>query len=220
MFTGLIETVGTVRKVQNVAESTRLGIEADRAGFTCAVGDSVAVDGTCLTVERFSGKMLFFTAVNETLARTTLARVREGRRVNLERALRLADRLGGHIVLGHVDGIGRIVRDETVGNSIVRSIRVPESLAMYLAMKGSVAIDGVSLTIADVAESTFSVSLIPHTAAETTIGSRKVGDEVNIECDVLARYIHRLLQAGRELPVLPTEHSSNSLLSKLEQGGF
>jgi riboflavin synthase len=91
---------------------------------------------------------------------------------------------------------------------------------MYLAMKGSVAIDGVSLTIADVAESTFSVSLIPHTAAETTIGSRKVGDEVNIECDVLARYIHRLLQAGRELPVLPTEHSSNSLLSKLEQGGF
>jgi riboflavin synthase len=188
------------------------------------VGASVAINGVCLTVTAVAGDRVVFTAVRETLVRTTLKGARSGDQVNLERALCASGRLDGHFVLGHVDGVGTIEADTAVGESIVRRIRAPWELRKLLARKGSVAVDGVSLTIADCRNDSIDISLIPQTLKETTLGIKNPGDEVNLECDVLARYLQRII-APDTLPAdAPLDSGSGeggaSLMDKLERAGF
>lgn len=218
MFTGLIETLGTVKSITKKGTSILIGIRPDIDPYEVRTGDSVAIDGICLTVEYKQESVLVFSAVRETLHRTTLNSCTVGRRVNLERALRLSDRLDGHIVLGHVDGLGSIVSDEDVNGSVLRKIAVPKNLQMFMAEKGSVAIDGVSLTIAESTDDFIKLSIIPSTMERTNILEKRPGDKVNIECDVIARYLFRFTKFSL------TENSSaeepDSLINKLERFGF
>ena len=210
--------MGEVSAVRFYGKSVELCIKPDMTGFEVSLGASVAVDGVCLTLEKFGGSgELFFTAVSETLKRTTLARPNVGRRVNLERAMRASGRLDGHIVLGHVDGTGKIVSDEHVGVSIVRTIEVPSELEMFMAEKGSVAIDGISLTIAKSESNNISLSIIPATAAKTTLFTKKPGEFVNIECDVLARYLYKMIKSESSSGA---QTLKESLLGKMERLGF
>ena len=158
-----------------------------------AIGDSIAVDGVCLTVESLAGASFTAIAGRETLAKTTLANAEVGRRVHLERALAVGDRLGGHLVQGHVDGVGRVISAEQAGESLVAWFAPPPELARYIAVKGSICIDGVSLTVNELAGDDFRINLIPHTTAVTHLGSLRAGDRVNLETDVLAKYVERLL---------------------------
>ena len=175
----------------------RLGIEAPGLAQDVAIGDSVAVNGACLTVTSISGPVLTFDVVTETLEKTVLGDLVPGVAVNLEGALRVGDRLSGHFVMGHVDGVGEVVtRSDEPGQTVFR-IRVPEPVAPYLLEKGSIAVSGISLTIWDVAASDFSIAVIPHTLAETTLGDTRRGDRVNLEADVLARWIARMFPGGR-----------------------
>jgi riboflavin synthase alpha subunit len=218
MFTGLIETLGTVISVDRKGTSVILGIEPDCSAFDVNDGGSVAIDGICLTAERKRGTILIFSAVRETLKRTSLSTCAMGRRVNLERALRLSDRLDGHLVLGHVDGLGSIVGDEDVNGSVLRTIAVPAELQPFMAEKGSVAIDGVSLTIANSTVDTMTVSIIPATLQRTNILLKKSGDLVNLECDVVARYLYRFTKFNSANKSSSLEH--DSLITKLERFGF
>lgn len=223
MFTGLIEAVGTVKSVNRGSKSLKLGIDAGLGDYTVSIGGSVAVNGACLTVELITGNVLFFTAVNETLENTTLTQIKVGDRVNLERAMRLSDRLDGHLVLGHVDGVGRISADRKVGDSLLRTLWIPEPLRKFMAKKGSVAIDGISLTIAGNTEETIIVSLVPHTMAGTTMETMRVGREVNVECDILARYIYHQLKVNKDSAGksdLSENKSDNNIISMLENNGF
>jgi riboflavin synthase len=220
VFTGIIETSGVVRKVQSGGSSMTLLIAPQDKAFSVAVGGSVSVDGACLTLESQAGDVLYFTAVAETLSRTTLALRRPGDRVNLERAVPLGGRLDGHIVLGHVDAVGRITADRTVGDSIVRTVGVPKEIARFLAEKGSVAIDGVSLTVTRASASEIDVALVPFTLEKTTAASKLPGDGVNIECDVIARYLARLLSMHKEGTAGAEASGGGSFLEKLEGLGY
>ena len=197
MFTGIIEELGTIRRVDLAGGGLRLGVEAKRVVEDLRPGDSISLNGVCLTVVE-SGPLSFTVeAVEETLRRTTLGELRVGDRVNLERALRLSDRLGGHLVTGHIDGVGHIQALRPEGNSTRFYIEVPQDMVPYLIVKGSVAVDGVSLTVVDIEDSRFSVSIIPFTAQNTTFGLRRVGDRVNIELDLIGKYVARLMQLGQ-----------------------
>ena len=188
MFTGIVETTGRIVRTELRGGDVRLVVEAGTLGLDdVAIGDSIAVSGVCLTVIAI-----------ETLSRTSLGALGNGARVNLEKALRLADRLGGHLMAGHVDGLGRVVAIEPDARSQRWTFELPAELARYAAPKGSIAIDGVSLTINEVDNRRFGVKLIPHTVEVTTFGDRKVGDAVNIEVDLVARYVERLF-ADREV---------------------
>lgn len=217
MFTGLIETLGTIKTIDHLGSSVVLGVLPDMSPFDVREGDSVAIDGICLTVETIRGSVLHFAAVRETLQRTSLTNCTTGRRVNMERALKLDGRLDGHMVLGHVDGTGTISSDSDVNGSILRTIVVPLELRPFMAEKGSVAIDGISLTIAKSTATTLTVSVIPETIKRTTLFTKKSGDTVNIECDVIARYLYRFTQFTR---VDSETTESNSLIDKLERFGF
>jgi riboflavin synthase len=214
MFTGLVETTGILREIHRNEKSIRLGIVPECRHFDVVVGASVAINGVCLTVESVAGSVIFFTAVHETLQRTTFTRIHQGDLVNLERALPVNGRLDGHIVLGHVDAVGRIAGDTVVGNSIVRSIHMPENIRMFIAEKGSVAIDGISLTVARCGDAVFNVALIPQTLRSTTMEQKRIGEEVNIECDVLARYLWRMLHYPEN------KGNTGTLLDTLERSGF
>lgn len=223
MFTGLIETLGVLKDIRRAEKSLMLEIAPKMSGFDVSIGASVSINGVCLTLESVAGNRLFFTAVYETLNRTTLKNARIGDSVNLERALKASGRFDGHIVLGHVDGIGSITKDQREGDSVVKSIMVPEDLATLLAEKGCVALDGISLTIAQVQDEIIEISFIPHTLKKTTMGQKTVGDKVNVECDVLARYVARRLNYhlkndGETGFPIPGPH--NSLLDRLERSGF
>lgn len=218
MFTGLIECTGTIVSVSRMGNNIVLGIEPGIDHFAVSLGGSVAIDGACLTVERFSGSVLYFSAVQETVSRTTLKTSLPGRKVNMERALKVGDRLDGHFVAGHVDGIGTIISDEERGGSLFRTIRLPDELNQYMAEKGSVAIDGVSLTIARSGSDEISISFIPLTLKHTAMAHKKIGDQVNIECDILARYIKRILNSGSA--DIQSERSGDSLLKKMMGAGF
>jgi riboflavin synthase len=224
MFTGLIETIGTVRSLERRTGGLVLGIQPHAAGFMVGVGGSVAIDGVCLSLERGEGESLLFTAVAETLGRTTLGGLRVGAEVNMERALRLDSRLDGHIVLGHVDEVGKILADRTVGESLERRILFPPALRPFMAVKGSVAIDGISLTIAACVDDAIAVALIPLTLRSTTMPRKRPGDRVNIECDVLARYIFRMVGQGagsiESAGPAGGEARGESLLSILEKYRF
>mgnify|MGYP001559859760 CR=1 FL=1 len=222
MFTGLIETTGVIEDLRRSEKSLLLGISPQLQGFDVPIGASVAVNGACLTVESISGTLLMVTAVNETLRRTTLAKARRGDNVNLERALPVSGRLDGHFVLGHVDGVGVIVSEGRQENGMVRSIRVPAGTQKYMAEKGSVAIDGISLTIARSLDGEIEISFIPHTLQKTTMALKRPGDEVNIEVDVLARYLARLVDSNGP-PAQDSPYAdprTGSILDKLERSGF
>jgi riboflavin synthase len=193
MFTGLIETVGTVVKVDRRGAAARLVVTASFPPDELSLGDSIAVNGICLTLVGKEGGAFAFDVSPETLDRGGFRHLSGGSRVNLERALRLGDRLGGHIVTGHVDCSAQVTeRRETSGN-IVFVFRVPAEFSRYLVAKGSVAIDGISLTVNSVNGDSFSVNVIPHSAVQTTLQEKKPGDEVNIETDILGKYVERLL---------------------------
>ena len=199
MFTGLIETTGTLRRVEARSAGVTVTIGAPRSLVAAlSLGESVACDGACLTVTRFGDDAFTVDASAETLARTTLGDRRPGDPLHLERALRLGDRLGGHIVAGHVDATGAVAAKSRLGEALRLDVSVPPSLLRYLVEKGSVAIDGVSLTVntVDDAAGTFSVVLIPHTQGVVTLHQRAVGARVNLEVDVLGKYVERLLGRG------------------------
>lgn len=201
MFTGLIEEVGVVLAVEQGASGNRFTVSAQRIlDKETRIGDSIAVDGACMTVVAFDAHSFAFEASPESLSRTTLGEWRPGRRVNLERPLTPLSRIGGHYVTGHVDGLARVVSRETCGNSIVFSFEAETAeIAELLVPKGSVAVLGISLTVNTVEELRFSVAIIPHTLAHTNLGDYHPGDRLNIETDLLGKYVHRLLPAHRAL---------------------
>jgi riboflavin synthase len=194
MFTGLIEGLGTVAGIVPEPAGLRLDIEAPAAMLVepTQLGDSVAINGCCLTVIALDGPRWSFQAGTETLSKTNLGRLQPGHRVNLERSLPVNGRLGGHFVQGHVDGVGTIDRIDRDADWVTMGFRVPESLAELMVPKGSVAVDGISLTLVTVDRDRFTVALIPHTLAMTTLGTRAVGDPVNIETDILGKYVRKL----------------------------
>lgn len=194
MFTGIVTATGRVTCSEPRGGDLRLGIVApDFDARDVAPGDSIAVSGCCLTVVAPKGDTLIFDVSKETLSLTTLGGLHAGDRVNLEKALRLSDRLGGHLVSGHIDGVGTIVSIEPDARSQRWTIGAPPVLVRYIAAKGSVCVDGVSLTVNEIGGNGFGVNLIPHTVAATTFADRGVGDRVNLEVDLLARYIERML---------------------------
>jgi riboflavin synthase len=198
MFTGIITSLGTVRDVAPLgnASDLRLVIAVPWSDtLSVAVGASIACSGCCLTAVELGADSFTVDVSAETLSKTTLARWKVGTRMNLERSLRVGDELGGHIVSGHVDGIGNLISATKENASTRLRFRVPSDIARFVAAKGSVAIDGVSLTVNDVTEDTFGVNIIPHTASVTTLGALGPGDPVNIEIDMLARYVARLSEA-------------------------
>jgi riboflavin synthase len=197
MFTGIIQAVGRIARLEPRGGDVRLVVDTATLDMTdVALGDSIAVSGVCLTVVAFDASHFAADVSNETLAHTTLGRHKAGDPVNLEKALRLADRLGGHMVSGHVDGAGKVVSVTPDGRSSRWTFEVPAELARYIAHKGSVCIDGTSLTVNEVDGHRFGVNLIPHTVAHTAFSARRPGDAVNIEVDVVARYVERLLTGG------------------------
>lgn len=201
MFTGLIEEVGTVRRVERAgADLQRLEIAASAVLADAEVGDSLNVNGACQTAVAVGGDSFWVESVAETLRRTTLGRLRPGDGVNLERSLRPTDRLGGHLVLGHVDGVGSVRRLETRRGEVLLEVLPPPELARYVAAKGAIAVDGISLTVVAVAaDGAFTIALIPHTLAHTNLRQVRPGDGVNLEVDVVARYVERLLGGARLL---------------------
>lgn len=201
MFTGLIEEIGEVVQIAPAPEGgARLVLRAPMVSRGARPGDSISVSGCCLSVEQVEGERLNFSAVPETLARTTLGRLRAGSQVNLERPVCAGGRMGGHFVQGHVDGVGRVESVAPEGQGCRMGIELPSGLTPYVAEKGSIAVDGVSLTVAALTAAGLEVTLIPQTLACTTLGALQEGDAVNLEVDVLAKYIERLL--SRSAPVL------------------
>lgn len=216
MFTGLVEEVATLQSITHEAHSAHLQLAVRRIQQGLQIGDSIAVSGVCLTVVTFTASGFVADAVPETIRRTSLGQLRPGDQVNVERALRVGDRLGGHIVSGHVDGIGRITDVAREGIATVITMTAKPDVMRYIVEKGSICVDGVSLTVMDVQENTFRVSLIPHTGHETTLGNSRVGRTVNLECDVLAKYVERLLTPA----AAAGQHKQALSMDFLAQNGF
>lgn len=193
MFTGIIEEIGYVKRINQQSRSAQIEIKADKVLGDVAVGDSIAVNGVCLTVVAFDSQHFTADVMPETISKTNLRELKPGSPVNLERALQLGGRLGGHIVQGHVDAIGTIVEKQILEIAIIYRIATEPELLQYVVPKGSVAIDGISLTVVDVFQDSFTVSLIPHTAHETVLGEKKPGDRVNLESDIIGRYVKHLM---------------------------
>ena len=196
MFTGIIEGLGTIREVRSSAREARIAVEAGFQLESTRIGDSISVNGVCLTVVRLDGRRFEADMSPETLARTTFGSARTGDPVNLERAMRLSDRLDGHLVSGHVDGTGSIAGKTLAANAVVVDILAPAKLLGQMIEKGSVAVDGISLTVNRCHADRFQVSVIPHTAKITTIGLKTVGDAVHIETDVIGKYVERFLRGA------------------------
>lgn len=215
MFTGLVEELGKVKQIVRGTKSVRLSVFGSKILDGVKLGDSIAVNGTCLTVVDFSRDWFTADVMPETVDRTALAALKAGDTVNLERTLRVGDRLGGHIVSGHIDGIGTILTKEQNDNAIIVRIGAGPEVMRYIITKGSVAIDGTSLTIIDFGADWFTVSLIPHTAARTTVGLKIVGEPVNLEADMIGKYVEKLL--GLQQTTKPVEKIT---MGFLEQHGF
>lgn len=198
MFTGIVEEMGIVRTLGRKGAGTRLTVSASTVLDGTAIGDSICVNGVCLTVVDLDKNSFSADIASETMRITNLGELKAGDRVNLERALRLSSRLGGHIVTGHVDAIGRIRDKQREGAGWRITIDAPEKALRYIIKKGSIAVDGISLTVADVDESGFAVAVIPHTADVTTLGVKSAGSTVNLETDIIGKYVERLLMPGRE----------------------
>ena len=216
MFTGLIQDLGKIQSLERRGEGVFLTVATGLTLSDMKIGDSIAVDGVCLTVVRLSNRTFTAEVSPETLDRTTLAKTSAGRPVNLEKSLRVSDFLGGHLVSGHVDGIGAVVSVLAEGNAWRYRFRVPPEIGRYLIEKGSVAVDGISLTVAEIEEPEFTVAVIPHTAQSTTLRMKKAGDPVNLEIDPIAKYVEKFLrQVGR-----PAAKGSRLDAGFLAQHGF
>jgi len=196
MFTGLVEEIGTVRSLTGGAVG-RLVVASSRVIDDVAIGDSVSINGCCLTVTSIGGGELSFDAVPETLSRSTLKDLRPGDRVNLEASLRAGKMIGGHFVQGHVDGVGTIEGIKTLAESAVIRIVAPRDILRYVVEKGSVAVDGISLTVASCDDAGFSVAVIPHTLEVTILGQRRVGDRVNLEGDIIGKYVEKFVTGSK-----------------------
>ena len=197
MFTGLIEELGTVRSLRRGGECAVLTVQAERIFDDLKLGDSVAVNGVCLTVSALEQRVFFADVMHETLNRSSLGSLIPGSHVNLERAMSAGGRFGGHIVSGHIDGTGKLLRIRRDGNAVWYTVSAEPKILRYIMEKGSVAIDGLSLTVASMGREDFSVSIIPHTAQETTLSERRVGDTVNLENDAIAKYVEKWMQPCR-----------------------
>lgn len=198
MFTGLVEEMGTVVKLEQSGIDARLTVRGNRVHEDVTLGASIAINGCCLTVVEISDTELLFEAGSETLSRTNLGTLTAGSRVNLERALRVGDRLGGHYVTGHIDGLGRLVENRREGPWAHLTFSAPSALCRQMASKGSIAVDGVSLTLVQVHNESFSVALVPHTLSVTTLGELDTRGTVNLETDVLAKYVEAQLRGHAE----------------------
>lgn len=215
MFTGIVEELGKIKNIDRGSLSIKLTIECNQIMKDMKIGDSIAVNGICLTVTDYADKWFTADVMPETMRRTGLQRIKISDRVNLERALRLSDRLGGHIVSGHIDGTGIITFRQEEDNAIWLTIEAPPDIQKYIIMKGSVALDGTSLTVADVTDRSFKVSLIPLTAGVTNLGSKIPEDIVNIECDIIGKYVEKLISWKS-----PGDSKSNITLEFLIDNGF
>jgi riboflavin synthase len=200
MFTGIIEDKGKVVRVDHRGKMWRLTLEVPFDLTELQPGDSININGACLTVAGKRGRVVSVDLSPETIQRATFARIKEGDRVNLERALRLSDRLGGHIVTGHIDGTGVVTERRIEGDFLRLRIRIPEALMRYVVQKGSIAIDGISLTVNDCQTDWIQLTLIPYTLEKTTLIDKQVGDEVNVETDILGKYVERILDRERGTP--------------------
>ncbi len=216
MFTGLIQDLGKIQSLERRGEGVFLTVATGLTLSDVKIGDSIAVDGVCLTVVRLSSRTFTAEVSPETLNRTTLSKAAGGRPVNLEKSLRVSDFLGGHIVSGHVDGTGEVVRVSVEGNAWRYRFRAPQEISRYLIEKGSVAVDGISLTVAEIEEPEFAVAVIPHTAQSTTLGMKKAGDPVNLEIDLLAKYVEKFLRQTER----PASKGSRLDAGFLAQHGF
>jgi len=213
MFTGLVQTIGHVEGVEPSGGKVRLRIQLGELTREIALGDSVMVLGACLTATKIDEGTVFFDVVRETVDRTTLSRLRTGSKVNIELALRLKDRLGGHIVSGHVDGVGRIVSIRKSSAEVRIAIDAPTDVMRFLVEKGSVAVDGISLTIAALSARGFEVAVIPHTLDATTLKEARTGDRVNLEGDLIGKWVAKILGGAGT-------HKSGDLLEILRKGGY
>jgi riboflavin synthase len=220
MFTGIIEGPGTISAIRPAGQAKRLTVEADFILDQTKVGDSIAVNGACLTVVKIGGKRFETDLSPETLKASTFGKAKLGDRVNLERAMRLSDRIDGHLVSAHIDGIGIVKKREDLGNAMMLSIEVPDAISRYMIHKGSVAVDGISLTINACESKSFSVQIIPHTAGITTIGMKQNGDAVNIETDMIGKYVERFLRGAPEDKRQQSRESSGIDLEFLSKSGF
>ncbi len=209
MFTGLVETFGTITSIRNTGNGIVLSVKP-LSEFEVRLGDSVAVNGVCLTVTHHNGDISFDVSP-ESLKSTNLGAMKVSDKINLERALRLSDRLGGHIVSGHVDGIGTIRQKKQAGEYTFYTFDCPDEILKYVVQKGSIAIDGISLTVVDVEHSSFSVAIIPHTLSATNLGDKGVGNRVNLEADIIGKYVEKLL--GKK-------DTGPSLMGLLKEKGF
>jgi len=204
LFTGLVVELGDIVSLQKRGKGARLFLDAKDLGREAKIGDSIAINGTCLTVVEIRGTSLAFDISDETLKSSNLGELKVRDRVNLEPALRLNDRLGGHFVTGHIDGVGRIRSKNLEGEVYKIVIETEPSIAEYLVEKGSVAVDGISLTVVDLLRDGFSLVVIPHTANVTTIGLKGVGDKVNVEVDILGKYVSKYLKKGDDSNLMQT----------------
>jgi riboflavin synthase len=217
MFTGIIEEVGSVRELRTVSGGARMTVSCARVWKELETGESVSVNGVCLTAVEM-GQGYFVADVSaESLSRSTLGGMRRGRALNLERALGLNSRLGGHIVQGHVDGIGAVKSVERSGEGALYAFSYPPELGRYLVEKGSIAVDGISLTISSLGDGEFVTAIIPHTVEETDLKDLKPGDKVNLEVDIIAKYVQRFLDVRSSVP---EKGDDDSLYRKLLEGGF
>jgi len=200
MFTGLVEELGKVKTVARGPLSIRLTVSAKKVLADVKQGDSIAVSGVCLTVVESGDTWFTADVMPETVDRTALAGLKTGDTLNLERALRVGDRLGGHIVSGHIDGVGTIRSKQQNDNAVIIKIEADAQIMRYIVVKGSIAIDGISLTVVEVGSDWFTVSLIPHTAAQTTLGLKRSGEPVNLETDIIGKYVEKLMGPGPDKP--------------------
>lgn len=213
MFTGIIEEIGVLKERRDGSHSCTLTVRCEKVLEGTKIGDSIAVNGTCLTVTKLNADSFDVDVTPETMRRTAFSIVRVGSKLNLERALRIGDRLGGHLVSGHVDFVGKLIKKEQEGNAVNLTFSVPEQWMKYVLEKGSIAIDGVSLTIAKKQNNSFFVSLIPHTGEMTILLLKQIGDPVNMECDCIGKYIEQLIGHN-------TSSSIGATMDTLIAGGY
>lgn len=215
MFTGLVEEIGTIDSIAKGVKSAKIKIKAKKILKEVRIGDSISTNGVCLTVTEFNKDNFVVDVMAETMRRSNLNEVKKGDKVNLERALSIGDRLGGHIVSGHIDGTGIIKDVKKEENAVWVTIKAPLDILKYIVLKGSIAIDGISLTVAYVDDEVFKVSIIPHTKDETTLLKKDIGNKVNLECDLIGKYVEKFLKVGED------EKSKSSInMSFLQQNGF
>jgi riboflavin synthase len=218
MFTGLVEGTGEVDNLTARGGEASLTISAPLLLDGTGVGDSISINGVCLTVAEMRPPLFSFDVSGETLSSTNLGKLRRGDKVNLERALRLGDRLGGHFVTGHVDGLGKLVKKEPAGSSTLLAVQSAEALIPYIVEKGSIALDGISLTVNRCSGPVFEVNIIPHTLKHTTLNAKKVGDTFNLETDLIGKYVARFLEVWRQQGNV--KKGKELTLNFLEQHGF